>query len=57
MQYGSDWAAVPVDLAITYRKSPLSNEMRALAEILESHEALNYDYKLQLKKKQYVLMD
>jgi len=57
MQYGSDWAAVPVDLAITYRKSPLSNEMRALAEILESHETLNYDYKLQLKKKQYVLMD
>jgi hypothetical protein len=29
--------------------------MRTLAEILDAHEALNYDYKLQLKKKQYVI--
>ncbi len=29
--------------------------MRTLAEILDAHEAFNYDYKLQLKKKQYVI--
>ena len=29
--------------------------MRTLAEILDAHEAFNYDNKLQIKKKQYVI--
>ena len=36
-------------------KRLFNNAMRTLAEILDAHEALNYDYKLQLKKKQYVI--
>tara|TARA_B100001059_G_scaffold87799_1_gene85970 strand:- start:247 stop:678 length:432 start_codon:yes stop_codon:yes gene_type:complete len=36
-------------------KRLFNNAMRALGEILDAHEALNYDYKLQLKKKQYVI--
>ena len=36
-------------------KRLFNNAMRTLGEILDAHEALNYDYKLQLKKKQYVI--
>ena len=37
-------------------KRLFNNAMRTLAEILDAHEALNYDYKLQLKKKINLLM-